>query len=183
MMFHDKLRKPTIVVASALAMTLGATAALAQTTPAPAGGPPMHGHRPHGDMIGHLIVSAKAQLNLNTSQQQMWDAAVAQSKSARATGRASFEKVRSAMSTELAKTEPDLASVAAAADDAKATNEALRKQVRAQWLALYATFSADQKAVVKTAIQSRMAKADQMREQFQQKMQQRQQSQQSQQSN
>jgi len=164
----------TTTLAAVAAASVVAVSGLALAQPAHA-----HGGPGGGADLGHVLWSVKSQLNLNTSQQQMWDAAVAQSKSARATGRASFEKVRSAMSTELAKTEPDLASVAAAADDAKATNEALRKQVRAQWLALYATFSADQKAVVKTAIQSRMAKAEQMHQQFQQKMQQRQQSQQS----
>ena len=172
MMFHDKLRKTTIVAASALAMTLGATAALSQTTPAPAGGPPMHGHRPHGDMIGHLIVSAKAQLNLNTSQQQMFDAAVAASKAARQTGMTLRKAVKDTLTAELAKTEPDLAAVAAAADNARAQGQALHQQVRAQWLALYATFSTDQKTVVKNLIQQHMAQAEAFRAQMQQRWQQ-----------
>ena len=172
MTFHDKLRKTTVVVASALAMTLGATAALAQTTGAPDGGPPKHGHHPHGDMIGHLIVSAKAQLNLNTSQQQMFDAAVASSKAARQTGMTLHQTVKDTLTAELAKPEPDLAAVAAAADNARAQGQALQQQVRTQWLALYATFSVDQKTVVKNLIQQHMAQAETFRAQMQQHWQQ-----------
>jgi hypothetical protein len=175
MTFHDKLRRTTLVVASALAMTMGATAALSQTPGAPTGAPPgpyKHGHGGHGDMIGHLIVSAKAQLNLNTSQQQMFDAAVASSKAAWQQGKALRQSVKDALNAELAKSEPDLSAVAAAGDNARAQGEALRTQVRAQWLALYATFSPDQKAVVKAMIQQRMAQAEAFRAQMQQRWQQ-----------
>jgi Spy/CpxP family protein refolding chaperone len=162
MTVQDKLRKTTIVVASALAMTLGAIAVLAQ----PAGGMPgphRHGHGGPGgpsDMIGHLIVSAQAQLNLNTSQQQMFDAAVASSKTAMQSGKTLHQSVKDALTAELAKSEPDLGAVAAAADNARAQGEALRQQVRGQWLALYATFSPDQKTVVKNLIQQHMAMAE-----------------------
>ena len=166
MTFHDNLRKTAVIAASALAMTLGATAALSQTAGAPMGAPPgphKHGHPPHGDMIGHLIVSAKAQLNFNTSQQQMFDAAVASSKAAWQQGRTLHQSVKDALNAELAKSEPDLAAVAAAGDNARAQGDALRKQVRAQWLALYATFSPDQKTVIKSLIQQHMAQAEAFR--------------------
>ena len=175
MTFQDKLRRTTVVVASALALTLGATGALAQTPGAPAGAPPgphKHGHGEPGDMIGHLIVGAKAQLNLNTSQQQMFDAAVASSKAAWQQGKTLHQSVKDALTAELAKSEPDLAAVAAAADNARAQGQTLRQQVRAQWLALYATFSTDQKTVVKNLIQQRMAQAEAFRAQMQQRRQQ-----------
>ena len=70
------------------------------------------------EMIGHLIAHAKAQLNLNTMQQGMFDTAVAHSKAAREAGRALHEKVKATLQAELAKPEPDLAAVAAAADAA-----------------------------------------------------------------
>ena len=162
MMLQHKLRRTVVVVASALAMALGATAVLAQ----PAGGlpgPHGHGHGGPGDMIGHLIVSAQSQLNLNTSQQQMFDAAVASTKAAFQQGRTLHQSVKDALTAELAKSEPDLAAVAAAADNVRAQREALRQQVRAQWLALYATFSTDQKTVVKNLIQQRMAQAEAFR--------------------
>ena len=94
----------------------------------------------------------------------MFDAAVASTKAAHETGRSLHESVKNALTAELAKTEPDLAAVAAASDNAQAQGQALRKSVRAQWLALYATFSPDQKAVVKPMIQNRMAKAESFRE-------------------
>ena len=64
----------------------------------------------------------------------------------------------------MAKSEPDLAAVAAVSDNAQAQGQALRKSVRAQWLALYATFSPDQKAVVRQMVQDRMAKGESFRE-------------------
>ena len=170
MTFNSKLRNTTMVVASALAMTLGATGALAETTGAPAG---PHGHGGHGDMIGGLIMHAKAQLNLNTSQQQMFDTAVANTKSAFQQGRTIHQSVKDTLNAELAKAEPDLAAVAAASDNAKAQGDALHKQVRAQWLALYATFTPDQKAVVKSMIQQRMALAEAHRAEMQHHWQQR----------
>ena len=164
MMLQDKLRTTAVVAAAALAMTLGAAASLAQ----PGGAP----HGPHGtgepaDMIGHLIETARAELNLNTSQQQQFDAAVASTKAARQTGLSLHESVKTALTAELAKAEPDLAAVATVSDNAQAQGQALRKSVRAQWLALYATFSPDQKAVVRQMLQDRMAKADSFRQKMQ----------------
>ena len=162
MTFHDKLRSMTVVIASALAMTLGATATLAQQPAGTPPGPQWHGpgHGEPVDMIGGLMMHAKTQLNLNTSQQQMFDAAVASTKAAMQTGTTLHQSVKDALTAELAKTEPDLAAVAAASDNAKAQGDTLRKQLRAQWLALYATFTPDQKAVVKGLIQQRMAQAE-----------------------
>jgi hypothetical protein len=81
-------------------------------------------------------------------------------------GQSLHQSVKDALAAELAKNEPDLAAVAAVSDNAQAQGQALRKSVRAQWLALYATFSPDQKAIVKQTIQGEMAKA----ESFHQKM-------------
>jgi Spy/CpxP family protein refolding chaperone len=164
-------RRAIAATAAALAFAF-AGAASAQ----PFGGP--GGHGGHGgpmgggdEMFGPLIAHAKANLNLNTSQQTMFDAAVAQSKAAHDQGRALMQKVKDAMTAELAKTEPDLAAIAAAADDARAQGQALRKQVRTQWLNLYATFSPEQKAVVRDMLQKRMARMEsfrqKMREHFQ----------------
>ena len=88
------------------------------------------------------------------------DAAVAQSKAARPQLQALHQQVKTALTNELAKPEPDLAAVAAAADGARASATTIRNQVRASWLALYATFSPDQKAVIKTMLQNRLARAE-----------------------
>jgi Spy/CpxP family protein refolding chaperone len=151
-----------IVAASAL---IGATgAAVAQ---------PMHHGHGGGDVV-MSIMRLKSQLNLNTSQQAMWDNAVAAGKAARTTARANMQKVHDTLAAELAKPEPDLAAVSAAADSARNANAALHSQVRDAWLNLYATFTPDQKAVVKDALTQRLAKMEQFREKMQQRMQQRQ---------
>ena len=111
-----------------------------------------------------MIAHAKDKLNLNTSQQAQFDAAVAQSKTAFQAGRDNMQRVKDALAVELAKAEPDLAAVAAVADDVRAQNQALHRQVSGQWLALYGTFSPDQKAVVKQIIQDRVARMEKFRE-------------------
>jgi len=169
--FHP--RRAATATAAALAFAFAA-AAFAQ--PYGPGGP-HHGMGPGGprgmgpggdEMVGQLITRARAQLNLNTSQAGMFDAAVAQSKSARDTARSLHQKVHDTLAAELAKPEPDLAAVAAASDSVRDQAASLHKQVRASWLALYATFSPEQKAVVKDLMQKRMARMDAWRERMQQ---------------
>jgi phosphoenolpyruvate-protein kinase (PTS system EI component) len=109
----------------------------------------------------------QAKLNLNTSQQQQWDAAVAQSKAAHDAIRANFQQLKTATQAELAKSDPDLAALASLSDQLQQQNVAQRKQARAAWLALYGTFSADQKTTVKDAINARMARMDAFRQQMQ----------------
>src|SRR5271157_4338751 len=101
-----------------------------------------------------MLQRVQSELNLNTAQQQLWDAAVTQSKAARAAARQNFSQVESALQTELAKSEPDFAAVAAIGDGVRQQNEQLRKQTRDLWLALYATFTPEQKAVARDAVKS-----------------------------
>ena len=167
MTFHRRFRTAAAVAAVAVATTFGAGMALAQPH-----GP--HGHPGAGGVeIGRLIAHAKDKLNLNTSQQAMFDTAVAHSKAARDAGRALHDKVKATVTTELAKGEPDLAAVAAAADAAADQARAQRIAIRNEWLALYATFSADQKAVVKEGIQKHMARMESFREKMREHMHQR----------
>jgi len=127
---------------------------------APVAGPQ---HFMHGagmdDPVG-MLAHLHDRLNLNTSQQQQFDAAVAQSKATRDTIKANMQQLHAALQAQVATGSPDLAAVAALADTLQPQNLAARKQSRAAWLALYDTFSADQKAVVATAIQKRMARLD-----------------------
>ncbi len=102
----------------------------------------------------HMLKQIKSQLQLNTSQEQQWDALVAQEKTAHATVRANFAQVQTALQTELAKSEPDLAAVAKVSDGVRQQNETLRQQTRDAWLALYANFTPDQKALVRDTIQA-----------------------------
>lgn len=126
---------------------------------------PMHRHGGGaGGDFTLAIAALKGQLNLNTSQQQMWDNAANATRAAHDAGRANFARLHDALATELAKAEPDLAAVAAVGDDVRAKNEALHRQVRDGWLAVYATFSPDQKAIVRDSLKARIARMEQMRQ-------------------
>ena len=120
------------------------------------------GHGMHDPLA--VLQRIQAKLNLNTSQQQQFDAAVAQSKTVHDAIRANFQQLKAATQTELAKADPDLAALASLSDQVQQQNIAQRKQARAAWLALYGTFSADQKTTVKDAINARMARMDAFRQ-------------------
>jgi len=120
------------------------------------------GHGMHDPLS--VLQRIQAKLNLNTSQQQQFDAAVAQSKTAHEAIRANFQQLKAATQAELAKPDPDLAALATLSDQVQQQNIAQRKQARAAWLALYATFTADQKTTVRDAINARMARMDAFRE-------------------
>ncbi len=155
------------VVAATAVLALTGVAALAQPVPVH-----MRGGGPGaGIEIEHVLGAVKGQLNLNTSQQLMWDSAVAQTNAARASGRDNMQKVHDALTAELAKPEPDLAAVAAMADSAQTSNQTLRHGVRDQWLQLYGTFTPEQKAVVRTALLTRVARMDARRAKMQQRFQ------------
>ena len=100
----------------------------------------------------------------------MFDSAVAQTKAARDSGRALHQKVKDALTAELAKPEPDLAAVAAVADGVQQQGIALRHQVRDAWLQLYATFSPEQKAVVRDLMQQHMARMGSFRQKMKDRM-------------
>ena len=130
-----------------------------------------HGHRGHhggGDAV-MAIAALKDKLGLNTSQQAMWDNATAAGKAARESARASRQQVHAALTAELAKPEPDLAAVAAAADAARNASAATHRQVRDAWLNLYSTFTLEQKAVVKSSLQQKVARMEQFREKMRQR--------------
>lgn len=150
-------------VASALFLALGASA-YAQ---GPGHGLRGHGHHHHGGGFERVIAHAKEKLALDTSQQQMFDNTVAFTRSAREAGRAEMEKVKSATRAELQKSEPDLASLSAIADSAQAQGQAIRRQVRDEWLKLYATFSPEQKTVVRDILAKRLERQDRFRAKMQ----------------
>jgi protein CpxP len=120
------------------------------------------GHGMHDPLA--VLQRIQAKLNLNTSQQQQWDAALAQSKAAHQAIRANFQQLKTATQAELAKADPDLATLATLSDQLQQQNIAQRQQARAGWLALFATFSTDQKTTVKNAISARIARMEAFRE-------------------
>lgn len=157
------LRRCLGVFAAAVAFTV-AGAASAQP------GGHHHDGRGGGTMFERALTAAKPQLNLNTSQQQQWDAAVAQTRAAREQGRANFATLRATMQAELARSGPiDFAALAAAQDAVAQKNHALRLGVRSTWLALYNTFTDEQKAVVKQLVAQRAARMQEFRQRLQQR--------------
>jgi hypothetical protein len=123
-------------------------------------------HRSHGTDPLAVIASLQAQLKLDTSQQLQFNNALAQSKTAHDAMRSGFAQLKTATQTELAKSAPDLASLAALSDQVQQQNSGARKQARAAWLALYDNLSADQKLVVRDAINARIAQAEEFRAQM-----------------
>ena len=151
------------IYAALVATGLSAFAFCALAQPGP------HGGALFGNPMA-VLQQVKAQLNLNTGQQQQWDNAVVQTQMARDSARASFGQLKAAMQAELAKPAPDLAAVAVLADSIQQQNSALRRQARDAWLALYGTFDANQKAVVRDAISARMAKMEAFRQKIRERL-------------
>jgi Spy/CpxP family protein refolding chaperone len=150
-------RRGPAAVAAALFLLAG-SGAIAH---GPQGG---HHGRHHGGGIEQAIAKVKDNLALNSSQQLMWDNAVAATKSARQAGRDERQRVHAAVSAELAKAEPDLAALAALSDQAQERGHALRRQVRDEWLKLYATFTPEQKLVVRDQLAKRVERFERFRE-------------------
>ena len=119
---------------------------------------------PGGDRIVNTIAALKAQLNLSPSQQVLWDAAAVSGRAARDAAKQRGLTIRQVASEELAKPTPDLSRIAATADQVHDADIFARRQVRTQWLQLYATFTPDQVAVVKAGIERRMARMESFRE-------------------
>jgi len=149
--------------------SLAAFAAAAMLVVSPLANAQPAGHMGGGaDLFSHAITQAKDKLALTPDQQTAWDSAVAHMRAARQNGHTGMQQLHSAMTAELAKPEPNLAAVAALADDVEQQNRAARKQVRDEWLALYATFSPTQKGVVRDVLAQRLARMGAMHERMQQ---------------
>jgi Spy/CpxP family protein refolding chaperone len=167
-MFDSRLRRRAAqaALASAFFVAIGAAA-----QPGPGAGPgagpgPGAGFGPHarGAHVEQVIAHLRSQLNLNTQQQQQFDNAVAAGRAAREQARAEGTKVRDAVRAELASNAPNLRNIAALGDQTRAALAVRHAQVRDQWLALYDTFSAEQKLVVRDAMLKRMERMEHFRE-------------------
>jgi Spy/CpxP family protein refolding chaperone len=160
------LRRAGLIAAATTLFAAFGAAAYAHGPGMHGHGAGMHGHR--GD-IEAAIARVKDKLALDTSQQLLWDNAMAATRSAREAGRAERQKVHAALQAELAKADPDLAALSGIADAAQANGQALRRQVRAEWLKLYATFTPAQKLVVRDQLAKRMERFERFRERMQER--------------
>jgi Spy/CpxP family protein refolding chaperone len=153
-----------------LAVALAAAAALATpyaVSAQPHGGP--GGPGGPGAFVEQVLAQLKDKLALDTSQQVQWQAALEQTKAAHAQSRTTRESVRATVDAELAKAEPDLAAIATAMDSVQAQGMAARREVRDSWLRIYAGMRAEQKAIVRDAIKSRLARMEENRGRMQPK--------------
>jgi len=146
-MIARKVKRMKSVFRTSFLVALCALSAICYAQPGPGMGEPLR-----------MLAAVKGQLNLNTSQQLQWDNAAAQAKAAHDAARASHAQLKAALQAELAKSEPDLASVATLADGVRQQTESAHRVARDAWLALYATFTPAQKAVVRDALQAGIAR-------------------------
>lgn len=146
-------------LASALFLAVGSAAWAA---PGPGFGP--HGPGARGAHVEQVIAQLRTQLNLNTQQQVAFDNAIAASRAARETARTEMTKVHDAMRAELAKSAPDLRRVADLGEQVRSSLQSQHRAIRDQWLALYDTFDAQQKLVVRDALLRRAERMEHFRE-------------------
>lgn len=171
---QKRIRRP---LALAAAMLLASTVAVAapggpggpRGGPGGPGGPGMGGPAMSGGMVEHVIDELKDKLALDSAQQAMFDSARAQTLASRDRMLASRNDVRSKVQAELAKAEPDLAAVSTLLEGAEDQGRALRHQARDQWLKVYASLRAEQKAIVRDELKARIARMDSMHDRMQER--------------
>lgn len=154
----------------ALAAALFLASTMAVAAPGGPGGPGGPGPRggpggPGGPgMVEQVIEGLKDKLALDGAQQSLFDAARAQTVAARDSMLANRNGVRAKVQAELAKAEPDLAAIASTFEGVEEQGRALRRQARDQWLKVYASLRADQKAIVRDELKARFDRMESMHE-------------------
>lgn len=166
-MYKTPSRLLAIAVAS-LSLTLGATAANAQTPPP--GGPAMmhHGHGMHGDfMMGFKKLHDK--LNLNATQEKQWQAALDTMKQNHQAMRKNHEQLKQQFDS--MKNQPilDLNAMHTTHQQVEQQDAQLREQTAQAWLSFYNGLNDQQKTTVSTALKERFAKMEQRREKMHQR--------------
>jgi len=159
------------IAAASLALTVGATAANAQT-PTPPGGPGMMHDGPgmmhggpgmHGDfMLGFKKLHDK--LNLNAAQEKQWQAALDTMKQNGEAMRKSHEQMKQQFDS--MKNQPilDLTAMHAAHQQIEQKDAQLREQTATAWLNFYNGLNDQQKTTVSTALKQHFAKMAQRHE-------------------
>lgn len=123
----------------------------------------------HGEHEFLPIQEIHDKLHLTGEQEKTWQALAQKTKDMRMSGRDQRNEIKSQAKQELDKAEPDLARIAALADRSMDEQTARRRQLRDEWLKLYAQLSPEQKLVVRDALKARMAKMDTFRDKFKQR--------------
>lgn len=103
----------------------------------------------------------KQELKLTAAQQQAWQAIAAKQRALWQQRREGWKEVRHALEAQLAVPEPDLAQVAAVRERVREREHAAREQIEHRRLELYASFSPEQKGVMRDFLKTRLAQAEQ----------------------
>lgn len=116
----------------------------------------------HGKYHARLERLERA-LKLAPEQRQAWQAIAAKRRALWRERRQGWRATRQALQAELAKPAPDLARVAAVRDQARAQERHARRELEGLQLRLYASFSPQQKLVLRDFLKARLARAEQRR--------------------
>jgi hypothetical protein len=112
---------------------------------------------PGAEVSFPAIARIEQKLNLTADQKAQFEVALAASKTAFLAIEENHKELKAFAEQELANTRHDLELLAAELDDAMELGRVQRHNARAEWLKLYAMLSDDQVAVVKTALQEKIA--------------------------
>ncbi len=118
-----------------------------------------HGKSGHGyssmsmGMIGPQI---RDKLQLNAAQEKTWQDIEANAKTLHTQKRDERAKLKEAFREELTKPEPDLVKLSGLRESMHTSGQQARNEIEKQQLDFYAGLSAEQKAVVKTALLERL---------------------------
>lgn len=123
----------------------------------------------HGEREFLPMQEIHDKLKLSGEQEKTWQVLEQKTRDMRMSGRDQRNEIKSQARQELDKAEPDLARVARLADQNMDEQTAKRRQLRDEWLKLYAQLSPEQKLVVRDALKARMAKMEMFREKFKQR--------------
>ncbi|WP_321783748.1 periplasmic heavy metal sensor [Paraburkholderia sp. J94] len=161
------------IAAASLALTVGATAAKAQTPPPPPGGPGMM-HGPHGGpgMHGDFMMGAKKlhdKLNLNAAQEKQWQTAVDTMKQNGQAMRKNHEQLKQQFDAQKNQPILDLNAMHATHQQIEQQEAQLREQTAQAWLAFYNGLNDQQKTTVSSALKEHFAKMEQRHEKMRQR--------------
>lgn len=126
----------------------------------------MSGARGHGGHEFLPLGKIHDQLHLTPEQEKTWQKLAAETKELRISGQAQRKEIKSQLDQELAHAQPDLARIAALSDRAKDEGVTRRRQLRDEWLKLYAQLSPEQKLVVRDVIRDKLSRFETFRKRF-----------------
>ncbi|WP_299455254.1 Spy/CpxP family protein refolding chaperone [uncultured Pigmentiphaga sp.] len=127
---------------------------------------PMHGSAflPGSEAPFAMLGRLKSKLNLNESQQKLWDTAREQSREVAKAVRAQRQESAKALRTQVDAGPLDLRALTAKREADRAALKPKMDAAREAWLAVYDSLDGQQKQLVTDAVKKRLERGDRMRE-------------------